>query len=587
MFTKPSLPRRLLTTGIAVLLGFSFNTPLQASDPVIVPEAASGLQKSASVFSKTAMVVTANPYATSAANAILQRGGSAVDAAIAAQLVLGLVEPQSSGIGGGAFMLHWDAKGKKLSSWDGRETAPKAAKASHFLQTDGKEMGFFDAVIGGHAVGVPGVVAMLESAHRQYGKLPWPLLFADAIKLAQDGFIISPRLYTLLLKMPKVAVNPEISDYFFQADGTPKAIGSLLKNPPYAKTLSKLASDGSREFYRGDIASDIVAAVANDPNRAGLLSADDMASYHAIQRPAVCAPFREYQLCGAPPPSSGGTTVLAILGILDSVEARLGPLNDKDFLHYFIEASRLAFADRNRYIADPDFVSVPSQGLVERNYLKQRAALIKPQQRSSNFDAGLPPGATPMLDSRSPELPSTSHFSIVDATGNVLSMTTSIETAFGSRVMVGGFLLNNQLTDFSFSPTDTDGSLIANRMQAGKRPRSSMSPMIVFKNSKPLLAIGSPGGARIIDYVAASLYRLLAQQHNVAEAISEGHVIAMGDTLELESGKFNAAAKKELLKRGQDFKERDQTSGLHAIMIHADKLEGAADPRREGLAQGF
>uniref|UniRef100_UPI00356B09AF gamma-glutamyltransferase family protein n=1 Tax=Zhongshania sp. TaxID=1971902 RepID=UPI00356B09AF len=340
-------------------------------------------------------------------------------------------------------------------------------------------------------------------------------------------------------------------------------------------------------FYHGEIARNIATAVANDPNRAGTLSISDLASYHAIQRPAVCAPYRQYQVCGAPPPSSGGTTVLAILGTIEAIEQRRGPLRGVDFIHTFIEASRLAFADRNRYIADPDFVTVPTKELVDKRYLKSRAANINVGQRLAKVEAGTPRGAPAVTDSSSPELPSTSHFSIVDAKGNVLSMTTSIETAFGSRVFVDGFLLNNQLSDFSFNPVEKDGSKIANRIEAGKRPRSSMSPIIVFKDGSPVLAIGSPGGARIIDYVAGSLHRILASEESISDAIASGHVIAMGDTVELESGRFSEDVIQQLRKRGHPIKEGDQTSGLHGIVIKKSGLEGAADPRREGQALGF
>lgn len=570
---------------------FSFllfvSTTAYASDPTIVPEAASGFSENPVVYAKSAMAVTANPYATQAAQKILAQGGSAIDAGIAAQLVLGLVEPQSSGIGGGAFMLYWDASRKQLSSWDGRETAPQAVDENHFLHVDGSAMGFFEAVVGGHSVGVPGVIAILEAAHRQFGQLPWPSLFTPAIELADAGFHISPRLHTLLKAMPKVAVNPEISRYFFNTDGQPKSIGSLLRNPAYATALRTLAKDGSKAFYHGEIARNIATAVANDPNRAGTLSISDLASYHAIQRPAVCAPYRQYQVCGAPPPSSGGTTVLAILGTIEAIEQRRGPLRGVDFIHTFIEASRLAFADRNRYIADPDFVTVPTKELVDKRYLKSRAANINVGQRLAKVEAGTPRGAPAVTDSSSPELPSTSHFSIVDAKGNVLSMTTSIETAFGSRVFVDGFLLNNQLSDFSFNPVEKDGSKIANRIEAGKRPRSSMSPIIVFKDGSPVLAIGSPGGARIIDYVAGSLHRILASEESISDAIASGHVIAMGDTVELESGRFSEDVIQQLRKRGHPIKEGDQTSGLHGIVIKKSGLEGAADPRREGQALGF
>ncbi|GAB3376536.1 gamma-glutamyltransferase [Spongiibacter taiwanensis] len=570
---------RLLLFPLMITLSLS----AMASDPLIVPEAASGLSETKAVRYQHAMAVTANPYASEAAKTILQQGGSAVDAAITAQLVLGLVEPQSSGIGGGAFMLHWDSKTKQLSSWNGRETAPVNTEERHFLTKSGKPMSFYDAVIGGYAVGVPGVVAMLEAAHKAHGKLPWSALFAPAITLAEQGFMLSPRLHTLLSNSPRIAVNPAIRDCFF-VNGKPKPVGTVLKNPAYASTLKQLAEGGAEAFYHGGLAKQLVAAVTNDPNRPGKLQLSDLANYRAQQQPAICAAFLQYQVCGAPPPSSGGTTVLAILGMIENATK-----GGKDILplHSFIEASRIAFADRNRYIADPDFVEVPTQGLVDPGYLKQRADLISDKQRLQDVTAGNPPGAPPREGSESPELPSTSHFSIVDSDGNVVSMTTSIETAFGSRVMVGGFLLNNQLTDFSFAPKDETGELIANRIESGKRPRSSMSPTIVLKDGQPILAIGSPGGARIIDYVALSLYRILAMDMPIDEAISAGHVVAMGPYLELEAGRFTPEQIKVLEDLGHAPRQGEQTSGLHVIRLLPDGLEGAADPRREGEVAGF
>ncbi len=570
---------RLLLCLVSLLIAL----PLRASDPLIVPEAASGFAKAETVRFSNAMAVTANPYASAAARDILKQGGSAVDAAITAQLVLGLVEPQSSGIGGGAFMLHWDAEKKQLSSWNGRETAPAAADEDHFLAQSGKPMGFYDAVIGGYSVGVPGVLAMLEAAHKAHGKLPWTSLFTPAIDLAREGFVISPRLHTLLGSSPNLAVNPEISDYFFASD-KPKAMGTLLKNPHYADSLTLIAKEGAAAFYHGALAKQIVAALAQDPNRAGKMQLSDLASYRAQKQQALCAGFLDYQVCGAPPPSSGGSTVLAILGILEKLQLEHGA---DEPLHAFIEASRLAFADRNRYVADPDFVEVPSEGMVDPRYLQSRASLVSAKRRQTEVAAGKPPGAPAREDSRSPELPSTSHFSIVDSAGNVVSMTTSIETAFGSRVMVGGFLLNNQLTDFSFAPRDEQGHKIANRMEAGKRPRSSMAPTIVLKDGRPVLAIGSPGGTRIIDFVALSLYRILAMDMPIDQAIAAGHVVAIGPYLELETGRFSGVELAQLRALGHTPKEGDQTSGLHVIRIKANDLEGAADPRREGRVEGF
>ncbi len=551
----------------------------------IIPEAASGYGAIKQAISIKHMVVTANPHATDAAQKILSWGGTATDAAIAAQLVLGLVEPQSSGIGGGAFVLHWEQEKKLLTTWDGRETAPAAVDASHFMQAE-KPMSFFDAVIGGHAVGTPGVIALLEALHANHGKLPWSSVFQPAISLARSGFEISPRLHELLLKMPRVAVNPQITDYFFEADGkTPKAIGTVLKNPAYAETLNRIAKKGAKEFYDGRIAKNIVEAVEEDPNRPGKLSQSDLKKYAAKQREPVCGEFRQYRICGMGPPSSGGTTVAALLGTLQHVaDANTEPGNQA---HLFAEASRLAFADRSRYIADPDFVTVPTAGLISADYLKGRSALINVDKTMQKAPAGLPPGSKALgyIGAASPELPSTSHFSIVDDYGNIISMTSSIETAFGSRIMVDGFLLNNQLTDFSFIP-ENDNGLVANRVEGGKRPRSSMSPTIVFEGDQPILVIGSPGGARIINYVARSIWDVLENGVALPQAIAASHIVHMGRQLELEEGRSSPALVEHLKTLGHKVSLKPQTSGLHAIMIRDGVLTGGADPRREGTIKG-
>lgn len=578
-------PRAIQSIIFFLLLSVLLVSPSQASDARIVAEAASDITEARTATASRAMVVTANPHASAAALAMLEKGGSAVDAAIAAQLVLGLVEPQSSGIGGGAFMLLWDAAQRQISSWDGREQAPAAVAEEHFLDASGVPMGFYDAVVGGHSVGVPGVVAMMGAAHREHGKLPWASLFQPAITLADQGFTISPRLHTLLKKTPNLAVNHAIRHYFFnKVNGhwQAKPVGAVLRNPDYAQSLRKLAGGGVGEFYRGELAAQIVAAVQTDPNRAGLLSLEDMASYAPRIQPPLCAPYRHYQLCGAPPPSSGGSTVLAMLGVLDAAQSHLRD----DWRHEFIEASRLAFADRNRYVADPVFVSVPTQGLVDPTYLQQRAKLME-EKKMHVVAAGNPPGFKKRDEGITPALPSTSHLSIVDPEGNMLSMTTSIETAFGSRIMVGGFLLNNQLSDFSFAPRGKNGELIANRIEPGKRPRSSMAPALVFHMGQPLMAIGSPGGARIIDYVAGSLFKVLGLGWELDQAISSGHIVAMGDFLELEQGPFGAAEQQGLRARGHKPKLAPQTSGLHGIIRRGDHWFGVADPRREGVAVGF
>lgn len=578
--------RRALAAAILLLLS---TLPVQAQEADIAPEAASGFGAIKAGTAATFMAVTANPHATDAAYRMLERGGSAVDAAIAAQMVLGLTEPQSSGIGGGAFLLHWDAYDKQLTAWDGRETAPTAVTPEHFLLPSGEPMPFFEAVVGGHAVGVPGVVAMLARTHEQYGELPWSDLFQPAIELAQKGFEISPRLHRLLHKMPHLAVNPEIRAYFFTGEGHPKPVGTVLRNPDYARTLSLLAGEGPEVFYKGALAKKIADAVQRDPNRAGPMTEKDLAGYRAERREPVCGDYRAYRVCGMPPPTSGGTTVIGILGMLQHLDTARLPVDDPRRLHAFAEASRLAFADRNRYVADPDFVAVPTEGLVDAGYLKRRARLISLQERMEKAPVGTPPGseALELMTGRSPELASTSHLSVVDGKGNVVSMTSSIETGFGSRIMVGGFLLNNQLTDFSFIPSSEEAGLIANRAQPGKRPRSSMSPTIVFHEGRPVLAIGSPGGSRIIDYVARSLWDILERDLPVADAIARPHIVATGDgALELEADRFPQATVIALERLGHTVKEKQQTSGLHGIRIGKKGLEGGADPRREGTVRG-
>jgi gamma-glutamyltranspeptidase/glutathione hydrolase len=566
----------------------------------LAPEAASQISSLAAANkqakSKRFMAVTANPYATDAAYQILAAGGSAIDAAISAQLVLTLTEPQSSGIGGGAFMLYWDSASQQLTSYDGRETAPEKVNEAHFLYPDGNKMAFYDAVVGGHSVGVPGVLHMLEQSHKRSGKLAWAQLFEPAIKLAEQGFLISPRLHLLLTqlknKTPKGLSHSKLSEYFFDQDQTPYPVGHRLQNPEYAKTLHLLAQKGSKAFYQGELAQRISSSIQNDPVRPGLLSISDIANYQSKIRPALCQDITgnsgHYQVCGTPPPSSGGSTVLSILKLLE--HKKLSPnTHTSDFTHLFAESSKLAFADRNHYIADPDFVAVPLQGLFEASYIKQRADLIG-DNSMDKAPVGKPAGITaPRHNIGSPSLPSTSHLSIIDGDGNALSMTTSIETAFGSRIMVGGFLLNNQLSDFSFTPRDSDGQSIANRIQAGKRPRSSMAPTIVLKDKQPYLLIGSPGGARIIDYVAKVLAQHLLMQQDIASSISAPHIVQFnGGRLEIENkGITDKALDKKLRQRGHQPKYQDQTSGLHVIVKTDEGLLGIADPRREGTAKGL
>lgn len=551
----------------------------------VAPEAASDITAVKTAESTGWMAVTANHYASNAAAEILQQGGSAVDAAIAAQLVLGLTEPQSSGIGGGAFMLHYDKQNQSLQSFDGRETAPQAISSQHFL-IDGESMGFFDAVVGGHAVGTPGVLHMLEQAHQQHGILPWKDLFQPAIKLAKQGFIVSSRLHSLLISVsqhPATMQQEAFTRYFFPK-GKPVAIGSRLKNRAYAKSLQGIAKQGTKAFYQGKLAKAMVKAVQENTVRKGLLKIEDLAQYQSLQTDALCAEIQAYRLCGTPPPSSGPLAVMQIVGILNYLPSQHDVDSESPvFYQRFNEALQLAMADRNRYIADPAFVAMPIARLLQPSYLEQRAALI-PNKKASSTPAKA--GVFSDFEEKSTkgielEQPSTTHLSIIDSKGNIVSMTSSIEMAFGSRILVGGFLLNNQLTDFSFrDKNQASGESIANRIQANKRPRSSMAPMMVFYEEKPVLAIGSPGGSRIIAYVAKVLAQSLYGSLRVQDAVASPHSSYFRQTVELEpSGKAQAEA---LQKMGYKTKIVEQTSGLHILDLRGDKVLGIADGRREG-----
>ncbi|GAB2904068.1 gamma-glutamyltransferase [Microbulbifer echini] len=570
---------RHLLLAFAIIL-----TPAMADEPQ--PEVNTGRSAIKSASANSYMAVTANPHASRSAKQILAQGGSAVDAAITAQMVLGLVEPQSSGIGGGAFMLSYDANEKQLRYYDGRETAPAAVDENYFMH-EGRPRSFIQAVIGGYSVGVPGVIRMLEMAHQRDGKLSWETLFQPAIALAENGFEVSPRLHQLLRKMPKVAARPAIASYFFDSDGNPVPVGHRLKNPEYARTLRAIAKGGADTFYKGNIAEAIVNAVQNDTGNPGLLSLEDMANYRAKQRQPLCSNFLDYQICGADAPSSGATTVGGILGMLQQFPFAKMEVGDDLLTHLFIEASELAFADRNTYSADADFVSVPSKALVSPAYLSKRAMLIDPDSASTAKPGNPNTDTAERLMAESPEMPNTSHLVIVDRYGNGVSMTSSIETGFGSRLLVKGFLLNNQLTDFSFTPRNASGQLVANRIQSGKRPRSSMSPTAVFNKDGSLrLLVGSPGGSRIIDYTARTILYHLGLNIPIAEAIAAGNIGAIGRRVELEPGFFSRDTIDKLEARGHRVIERDLNSGIHAIALKDNKLYGGADPRREGSALG-
>lgn len=527
------------------------------------------------------MVAAANPLAAEAGMQMLRQGGSAVDAAIATAMVLSLVEPQSSGIGGGAFLMHYDAGGRRVTAYDGRENAPAEADEALFLKADGEPMKFWDAVVGGRSVGTPGLLRMLELAHKEHGRLPWAELFAPAIRLAEEGFAISPRLHGLVAKDKYLKRFPATADYFFDAAGNARAVGSLRKNQAFADTLSAVAEDGADVFYRGEIALDIVNQVRGASGNPGLLSYSDLANYQAKKRAPLCGPYRQWQICGMPPPTSGGVAVLQILSLLQPFDlASLEPAS-AEAVHLVAEAGRLAFADRNRFLADSDFVEVPVEALLDPQYLSERAGLISPERSLGKAEPGL--SLQQAHSPQQPNPPSTSHLSVVDKDGNAVSMTASIESAFGSRLMARGFLLNNELTDFSFRPA-VDGLPVANRVQAGKRPRSSMSPTLVLdREGGFVMAIGSPGGSRIIGYTAKAIIATLDWNLTMQQAISLPNFVNRNGPTDLEEGSDLEALKTRLEALGHEVTVRNLTSGLHGIRRTESGLQGGADPRREGV----
>ncbi|EKF9580957.1 gamma-glutamyltransferase [Vibrio cholerae] len=562
-------------------------TPNQATDAV-APEQATGFEHKSLVKAKNWMVTAANPLASEAGASILRQGGNAIDAMVTTQLMLGLVEPQSSGIGGGSFLVYWDAKKKALTTFDGRETAPLNATPELFLDSTGQPMKFYDAVVGGRSVGTPGTVKLLWETHRQYGKLEWARLIEPVAKLAEQGFEVSPRLAALIAEdKERLGRFPATKAYFFDAQGEPLTAGTLLKNPDYAATLRAIAQQGTSAFYQGDIAKDIIATVQNAPGNPGVLAQQDFDTYQVKQRAPVCTAYQTYQVCGMGLPSSGGLTVGQILTLTEQYDLKGWGAQDVKSWQVLGDASQLAFADRGLYMADQDYVPVPTQGLLDKTYLAERAKLIQPGKALTSAPAGNPPWHHAQLRSpdQSIELPSTSHFNIVDREGNVVSFTTSIENAFGSRLLVRGFLLNNELTDFSFA-TQSEGRPIANRLEPGKRPRSSMAPTIVLQDNQPYLAIGSPGGSRIIGYVSQALIAHIQWDMDIQAAINQPHVLNRFGEIELEQGTSAEQFKPALESLGAKVGIKELNSGLHAIRITAQGLEGAADPRREGIAIG-
>lgn len=590
---------RNILTGLAFLAATAVHAQ-QAADAVqpeaatqgafqaISPEVAAALEAKFAgtpVEAENWMVAAANPWAVKAGADVLAKGGTAADALVAVQAMLGLVEPQSSGLGGGAFLVYFDAATGTLTTLDGRETAPLAATPRLFQDGEGEPLGFFDAVVGGLSVGTPGTPALMEEVHLRWGALEWADLLAPAIERAEEGFDVSPRLAGLIEgDAERLGQFGTTADYFLPG-GTPLSAGDLLKNPAYAQTLQAMADNGVRAFYTGEIAADIVATVQQAEGNPGVLSTVDLGIYTVKERAPVCVNYRAHDVCGMGPPSSGALTVGQILGMLDNYDLSAGP-GDTEVRRLMGDAARLAFADRGRYMADSDFVPVPTEGLVDQTYLAKRADLLAGGDALPEVAPGIPEfdHALNWADDQSIELPSTSHFVIVDAAGNVASMTTTIENGFGSRLMVRGFLLNNELTDFSFR-SHVDGVPVANRVEPGKRPRSSMAPTIVMKDGAPVLAIGSPGGSRIIGYVAQSIIAYLDWGLDVQQAVAVPHAVNRFGKYDVEEGTSAEALTEPLTALGYEVGSRALTSGLHAIAI-GDGLQGGADPRREGIALG-
>lgn len=573
-------------------------------DAPLLPEADSGRSQRTLRFGERDMVAAANPFAVDAGVTMLARGGSAVDAAIAVQMVLNLVEPQSSGIGGGGFLLHHAGTDGRLRVYDGRETAPAEATDRLLTGPDGQVLRKRDAIDGGLSVGTPGLLRMLEVAHRDHGRLPWKTLFEPAIRLAEQGFPISPRLASAIsAAAPRLCVQPAARAYFLLPGGcAPKPAGTLLRNPEFAGTLRAVAGDGADALHHGPLAQAIVDAVRGHPVRPGRLSPADLADYRPKVRDAVCGDYRGHRVCGPPPPSSGGITLLQTLGILSHFEVAALPLDGLDRIHLLTEAYRLAYADRARHLADADFVPVPRDGLLDPAYLRGRAARIRMDRSIGVAEAGSPTGSRASADDRSPTLPSTTHVSIVDSNNDAVSMTTSIEHGLGSLVMVGGFLLNNQLTDFSFTPTDPGGRPVANRVEPGKRPLSTMAPLMVFDADGRLQAVlGSPGGIAIVPFVVKTLTGLIDHGLDLQRAIDAPNFGAENAPLTwLERGSPLTGLADGLKRRGHEVGIFELNSGVHAIVRNGDaeapgvfsrvpgagRWVGAADPRREGEARG-
>jgi len=546
------------------------STPQNAANP---PAAAPAAQP---------FVIAANPLAAEAGLNVLKRGGSAVDAAIAVQAMLSLVEPQSSGIGGGAFLHYFDARTGKLTVYDGREVAPAQAVSTMFLRADSTPLSFDEAVLAGRATGVPGAVKMLALAHDEHGRLAWSTLFADAERTARDGFHVSPRLAKLVRANYAENSAPDVLAYFRKTDGNFVDVGDLLKNPAYAEFLGRLASQGPTALYSGSTAARIVERTRSGP-LGGSMTLADLASYKPVKREPVCGPYRVYLLCAPPPPASG-VGLVELMGLLQHTDiASRGP-NDPQAWSLFAEASRIMYADRDRYVGDPGFVSVPVQGLLDPAYIAERAKLIGPTAGAPP-SPGVPPGAKVAANDSTYEPTGTSHFIVRDADGDVVSMTTTVESIFGSGRMVDGFFLNNQMTDFAFSPVDAQGRPAANAVAPGKRPRSSMTPAILLtQDGKFAGAIGSAGGNAILAYVAKSLVAAVDWNMPMQDAIGAPNLVARGSAFQGEVTKFSPKVLEGLRQRGIDLKPgQGEDSGVHGVLIRNGRVDGGFDPRREGV----
>jgi gamma-glutamyltranspeptidase / glutathione hydrolase len=599
MRPRPYPTPRLPVAALSLLLLAACGTPAPA--PPALPETATGRLARPAVVAQRQMVTTAHPLATEAGIAVLRAGGNALDAAVAAQMMLGLVEPQSSGIGGGAFLLHWD--GRAVVAWDGRETAPATADERLFLGPDGKPIAPMAASVGGRSVGVPGAVRMLEAAHRRHGRLPWQRLFEPAIRSASEGFVVTARLHALLARDAALRGDPLARAFYYRADGSPHPVGQVLRNSALAEVLRRLSVRGSDALHTGPIAADLVARVRGRAGNPGRLTEADLADYTAVPREPICTPWKAaYRVCGMPPPSSGHLALMQMLGILEHRPAIALPLTTgvpvADWLHVYAEAARLAYADRAAHVADPSFVQAPVgrwDSLLDVRYLKARAAMIG-ERSMGQASAGHPRG-DPIAWAPQPDQPEsgTSHVGVVDAEGRAVALTTSIEAAFGARLMSdggtglpGGYLLNNQLTDFSFEPADGQGRPVANRVQPGKRPRSSMAPTLVFdaRDGRLLMVAGSPLGPVIPHLVAKTLLGVFDWGLGVQEAVALPNFANLNGPTMLEAGGFPAATAHALRRRGHEVVETELPSGLQVILRTPQGWIGAADPRREGTVQG-